>query len=129
MSTTWLLFASILPGDGPALISAELHEASLVELARGSWFGNWSREGQRDGGVFLDKGIITLPMTPPAKMRLTISKEGPGWFRGKVGEQPIVGIWRYQRGMLVICSNCADKGFPKGFEDGVQRDVVTLWMK
>jgi hypothetical protein len=29
--------------------------------------------------------------------------------------------------VLVICSNEADKGLPKVFEDGEQRDVVTLW--
>jgi hypothetical protein len=68
-------------------------------------------------------------MNPPAKIRLTITAEGPGWFRGTIGSRPIVGIWRYQRGVLVICSNGADKGLPKCFEDGEQRDVITLWTK
>jgi hypothetical protein len=127
MPTALLLLASIHLGDGSAPVSAEIHEATLAELVRGSLFGNWSREGQRDGGAFLNKGILTLPMTPPAKMRLMFDAEGPGWFRGWIGQQPSVGIRRYQRGMLVICSNGADKGFPKCFEDGEQRDVVTLW--
>ncbi len=75
--------------------------------------------------------MLTLPMTPPAKMRLTIDEEGRGWFRGTLGRAgwPIVGIWKYKRGQLVLCFNEAEKGFPKGFKDGERRDVVTLWMK
>jgi hypothetical protein len=106
-----------------------MHEATLAELVQGSWSGTWTREGDHDGGAFLDKGILTLPMTPPAKMRLTIDAEGRGWFRGKIGSQPIVGIWRYERGVLTLCSNAAEKGFPKIFEDGEQRDEVTLWQR
>ncbi len=56
MSTTLLLLASILPADdGKTPLSADMRELTLVELVRGSWFGNWSREVQRDGGVFLEK--------------------------------------------------------------------------
>jgi hypothetical protein len=127
MSTALLLLVSFLPGDGSAPASADIRAATLTELLAGSRHGTWTREGQTDNGATLDRGILTLPMTPAAKMRLTIDAEGQGWFRGNIGMQPIVGIWRYQRGMLVICSNCADRGFPKCFEDGEQRDVVTLW--
>jgi hypothetical protein len=129
MSTTLLLVASILPGDGSAPVSSEIHEAALVVLLSRSWSGTWTREGQTDAGAAVHKGIFTLPMNPPAKMRLTIDEEGRGWFRGKIGSQPITGIWKYRRGVLTIYSNEAAKGFPKSFEDGEQRDVVTLWMR
>jgi hypothetical protein len=65
-------------------------------------------------------------MTPVAKLRLMIDEEGPGWFRGRVGNVPVVGIWRYRGGVLTVCWNHAGRGFPKSFEDGEQRDVVTL---
>jgi hypothetical protein len=68
-------------------------------------------------------------MTPPAKMRLTINEEGSGWFRGRIGDEPIIGIWKYERGRLVLRSNGADKDFPRRFEDGEQRDVLMLRMK
>jgi hypothetical protein len=129
MPTALLLLASLVPGDGPPPTSQDLHEAALAELVRGSWFGNWSREGDRDGGVFLRQGILTLPRNPPAKLRLTIDKEGRGWFRGRIGDVAIVGIWKYRGGCLVLCYTEADKGFPKNFEDGEQRDVLTLWPK
>jgi hypothetical protein len=78
MSPVSLALASILPADGPA--------------TSGSWFGSWSRAGQRDSGAFLRDGILTLPMTPPAKMRLTITEEGHGCFRAKIGDVPTVRI-------------------------------------
>jgi hypothetical protein len=96
---------------------------------RSSWFGNWSREGDRDGGVILRQGVLTLPMNSPAKLRLTIDEEVRGRFRGMIGTQRIVEIWRYHRGMMTLCWNDADKGFPKRFEDSEQRDLVTLWMR
>jgi hypothetical protein len=70
-----------------------------------------------------------LPMTPPAKMRLTITEESLRWFPGRISEVPVVGIWRYQRGVLILCWNDADKGFPKRFEETEQQDVATLWMR
>jgi hypothetical protein len=131
MPTALLLCDSVLPGDGSVPVSSEIHEATIAELLSGSWSGTRTREGQTDAGAAVHKGIFTLPMTPPAKMRLTITAEGPGWFRGTLGttDLPIVGIWKYERGQLALCSNEAEKGFPKTFEDGKQRDVVTLWMK
>jgi hypothetical protein len=131
MSTTLPLLASILPGDGPALISAEIHEATLAELLAGSWSGTWTREGQTDAGAAVSNGVFTMPMDPPAKMRLAITEEGRGWFRGRLGAAglPIVGIWKYDRGQLVLCFNEAGNGFPKTFEDGEQRVVVTLWTR
>jgi hypothetical protein len=129
ISTTLLLFSFILPADAPASVSTEMHESTLAELLSGSWSSNWAREGQTEAGAAVHKGMFTLPMTPPAKMRLTITEEGRGWYRGKVGDAPVVGIWRFKRGVLFICSNGADKGFPRRFEDGQQRDVVTLWMR
>jgi hypothetical protein len=100
-------------------------------LLSGSWSGTWTREGQTDAGAAVHKEIFTLPMNPPAKMRLTITAEGRGCFRGTLGttELPIVGIWKFERGQLMLCSNEAAMGFPKTFEDGERREIVTLWMK
>jgi hypothetical protein len=124
MSTALLVLISILPGDGPAPTSTQMHQATLAELLSGSWSGTWTREGPTDAGAAVHKGMFTIPMNPPAKMRLTITEEGRGWFRGRVSSQPIVGIWRYQRGVLTICENEADKGFPKDFEATEQRDLA-----
>jgi hypothetical protein len=105
MPTAFILLASIFPGDGSAPVSSEIHEATLAELLSGSWSGTWTREGQTDAGAAVHKGVFMLPMTPPAKMRLTIIAEGPGWFRGRLGATgfPIVGIWKYEHGRLVLC--------------------------
>jgi hypothetical protein len=64
-------------------------------------------------------------------MRLTITAEGKGWFRGTIGMEQwqIVGIWKYERGRLVLCYGEERKGFPRRFEDGEQRDLVLLWMR
>ena len=131
MSTALLLLVSLLPGDGSPSTHADIREATLAELLSGSWAGTWTREGQTDKGVTVRNGVFTMPMNPPAKMRLTITAEGPGRFRGTLGATglPVVGIWKYERGRLVLCSNEAVMRFPGGFEDGEQRDVVTLWMR
>jgi hypothetical protein len=96
MPTAFILLASIFPRDGSVSVSSEMHEATLTELLSGSWSGTWTREGQTDAGAAVHKGILTLPMNPPAGMRLTITAEGPGWFRGTLGTTglPIVGIWK-----------------------------------
>jgi hypothetical protein len=73
MSTALFLLAAILPGDGSAHVSTELHEATLAELLSGSWSGTWTRGEQTDDGVTAHKGVFTMPMTPPAKMRLSKS--------------------------------------------------------
>ncbi len=70
-----------LPGGLPL----DQCEATVDELLSGSWFGNWSRAGDCDGGVFLRSGILTLPMNPPAKLRLRIEDEGKGRFTGLIG--------------------------------------------
>ena len=71
--------------------------------------------------------MLTLPMAPPALLPLSIDEEGRGRFRGKIAKRPIVGIWKYERGMLALCWNNADKGFPKRFEEDEQHDLLTLW--
>jgi hypothetical protein len=68
MFTTFILLASALPGDGPTPIRADTREARLAELLEGSWFGSWTREGQRDGGAYCRKGVLMLPMAPPAQV-------------------------------------------------------------
>jgi hypothetical protein len=61
MSTALILLASILPADdGKMPLAAEMRELTLTELVRGSWFGDWSREGQRDGEVFLENGMLSI---------------------------------------------------------------------
>jgi hypothetical protein len=60
---------------------------------------------------------------------MEIDQEGRERFRGKIGTQQVVGNCRYHRGMLTICWNDAEKDFPKRFEDGEQRDLVTLWRR
>lgn len=84
-----------------------------------------TREGDRDGGVFLRRGVVILPMNPSARMRLKIHQECPSWFRVRIGGVPIVEIWMYECGRLVLCYNEASKGFPRRFEEGEQRDLVT----
>ena len=128
MSTTLLILASILPADAPPPISAEQRKITLAELIAHPWFGTWTREGQRDGGTYLKRGILILPMNPPAKFRLVIHKEEErGRFRGKVGDISIAGIWKFERGRLTLCWRDADKGFPQRFEEGEQQELLMLW--
>ena len=111
MSTALLILASILPATGPAPILSDIREASLVELLSGSWSGTWTRAGQTDGGARLERGRLTLLMAPPWPVRLALREEGDGRFRGTLGgDYPIVGIWKYDAGRLVLCWRSAAKG-------------------
>ena len=68
-------------------------------------------------------------MATPTRLPLRIDKEGRGWFRGTIGNVPIVGIWKHERGCLVLCWNDDYSRIPKRFEDGEQRDLLTLWAR
>lgn len=46
--------------------------------------------------------MMTLPMNPAWTTRLRIEDEGSGRFRGMTAEQRIVGIWKYERGVLTL---------------------------
>lgn len=134
MSTPLLILISLFPADGSHPVTADIHLAdirqdSLSDLIRRSWSGTWAREGTTDKGAHLDKGIMTLPMNPPARFRLTIDAEGAGWFRGRINGAPVVGIWRYERGRLRICWGSVEKGWPKRFEDEEQRDLMEFTRK
>jgi hypothetical protein len=77
---------------------------------------------QTGGGIARqsDNSELSVTTPPPEDVRIPTP--------GATG-MPIVGIWKYEYGQLVLCSNEAAMGFPRGFDDGEQRDLLTLWMR
>ena len=65
----------------------------------------------------------------PWTTRLRIEDEGSGRFRGMTGELPIVGIWKYERGVLTLCIQSEEKGYPWRFSDEEQQDLIELRMR
>jgi hypothetical protein len=107
-----LIIASVAPNIGAAPTSSAVRQASLAEMLSWSWSGTWTRGGGTVEGAALRRGMLTLPMTPAWTTRLRIEDEGQGRFRGTIGDQPIVGIWRYERGVLTLCSREGERGYP-----------------
>lgn len=114
---------------GHAIIGAAVREATLAELLSGSWVGTWTRGGGTVPGVKLHYGMLTLPMTLAWTTRLRIEDEGYGRFRGTVGELAIVGIWKYETGVLTLCNREVAKGYPERFNDEERQDLIELRMR
>jgi hypothetical protein len=74
--------------------------------------------------------MLTLPTLPAWTVRLSIHDEGRGRFRGTLGDDlPIVGIWKYERGRLLLSFRAAKRGYPKRFSDEDRQDLITPWLR
>jgi hypothetical protein len=102
---------------------------SLAELLSGAWVGTWTRGGETELGVTLRKGMLTLPLKPARAVSLRIEDEGHGRFRGTIGTEKILGIWRYESGVLTLCLTTEEKGYPWRFSDENQQDLFVLGMR
>jgi hypothetical protein len=58
--------------------------------------------------VVLDR----VPMTPPWTVRLTLTDEGRGCFRGRFADVDVLGIFQRQDNRVVLCWRGVDKGRP-----------------
>ena len=92
MHTTLLLLAATLPGDNPIRVEGDIAPPGPLEL-RGRWEGLWLREGDAADGAVYQAGRLTLPMTPAWTARLTLTDEGQGRCRVRLGGVEMMGIY------------------------------------
>jgi hypothetical protein len=124
-----LIVATVLPGIAPAPTSSAVREATLAELLSGSWVGTWTRKGQTDAGVTLRPGVFTLPKLPQVPLRLVLRDEGRGRFCGTLGQEALLGIWRYEHGVLTLCWRSTEAGYPERFSDEERQDLIQPRMR
>jgi hypothetical protein len=126
MYTALLLFVSVLPGDNPTRVEGDIIAPLPPLELRGRWEGLWLREGEAADGAIYHDGRLTLPMTPAWKARLTLTDEGRGRCRVRLGDVEMLGIYQRQAERIVLCWRGADRGRPTRFVDEDCADVVIL---
>ena len=92
-----------LPGDNPVpRILDDIAPPGPLQL-RGRWEGLWLREGEAADGAAYQDGWLTLPMTPAWTARLTLTDEGRGRCRLRLGDAEMLGIYQRTEDRLVLC--------------------------
>jgi hypothetical protein len=103
MHAALFLIAAVLPGDNPVRVEGDIITPPGPLELRGRWAGLWLREGEAADGAVYHDGRLTLPMTPAWTARLTLTDEGRGRCRVRLGDVEMLGIYQRTEDRLVLC--------------------------
>ncbi len=126
MTPTLLLTVAVLLGDAPAPDTSAVVEPTLAVLLGGDWVGEWERGGERTAGARLRRGRLTFPTGLAWSPQLHIVDAGHGRFRGTLNTLPIVGIWKFEHGVLTLCICEERRGYPLRFAGDEWCEMVRL---
>lgn len=123
-----LTAAMVVPGNGPEMVSGEVERG--LDLS-GEWEGKWCDQIVQGGIPILAKvesGTFSYRFKHENSF-ISIGKfhdEGEGKFRFEDQGCIWLGIYRQDRGTVILCFHEADQRRPHSFETGDHQDLLIL---